>query len=188
MGLTSVSSDRARLTPIWYREQVTSLSEKLKVKPLHPHVTLFSVAGNQEYAAQLADRCAAAAKPLSCPVGAVDVSDTEHMCVFAHVTKTDELKKLRSLVSDRDYVPHVSLVYGKLDAISMDQRKALAASIALPKDTVLDMNTIEVCSALLSVQLDFFPARGSGVGHDERRLLAVDPRVLGQPGRRGQVR
>jgi 2'-5' RNA ligase len=132
LWLVPESEFRARLA-----ERIETLARLLGTQVFEPHVTLLG--GVERPERDVREECAVLARslaPLVVRLGPVDALDDYFKCVFARVEENRALHRARAAAQEAlgaspgGFVPHLSLVYGRLSASERATalREAAAAS------------------------------------------------------------
>ena len=117
------------------RETIAGLAARLGTQPFDPHVTLLAGLSRPETEAREAcRRFASATVPLRASVTGGSHGDEFFRCIFLEIQRSPELieahSRLRRLFGAEErvgpFLPHVSLVYGSLDAAA---RRLLVAEL-----------------------------------------------------------
>jgi 2'-5' RNA ligase len=146
-----MTEPRAKGASLWLmpdgasREELTALighlAERLGVAAFVPHVTLLpGLPGPQEEVVDRARVIAAELRPLPLAFSGVDGTDTHFRCLFFRVVPTPALWDAQALAArhfgrepEEAFDPHLSLVYGDLDAgRKTDLRRELQREIPPP--------------------------------------------------------
>jgi 2'-5' RNA ligase len=101
---------------------IDRLAERFRTERFAPHLTLLSgIALQTEEALALAARAAAALSPFTVMLGGVEGRDEHFRCLFVRATLDATLRAAHEAVArgfarepQADFLPHVSLVYGRL--------------------------------------------------------------------------
>ncbi|MFC2142791.1 2'-5' RNA ligase family protein [Candidatus Aenigmatarchaeota archaeon] len=102
---------------------ISKLAEKYNGPVFEPHISVnnFRVVGEEENVLTKIKELANQTKPFKITLEKTDFFDEIHMCIVVRTKKTPELmainKNLINLLDEeiRDYIPHMSLLYGILD-------------------------------------------------------------------------
>lgn len=124
---------------------ISRLSQEYAIPRFDPHVTLVSgiMAPEEEVLANTA-LLAGALKPFRLELGNVGYFDEYFRCLFVEVVPEDSLIKANRTAREAfrlqmqpPYMPHLSLVYGKLQ---IETKRVIAASFALLSGKALEIH------------------------------------------------
>ena len=165
-----------------WRALIRRLADAFDAPAFEPHVTLLGgIAGpRRQVLAAAREWAASIAPPTARPRGLAHL-DEYYRCVFVELEKTPELLAARrraKTIFDRagsDYMPHLSLLYGRFDAAT--KRRAIAA-VADPFDTPFTLSS----AALVAMDVGGTPA-----DWEVTEVLPLAPRKRNADGERGAL-
>lgn len=121
---------------------IAELSRRHGTPSFEPHVTLFGgIVGGEVEILERGARLAAALRPFAIRLMALGRSDEYFRCLFLEAERSPELlaahERASGLFGARDsapFLPHLSLVYGRLGAEEASEAVEALRSLALPLD------------------------------------------------------
>lgn len=115
--------------------EISRLSQKLSTPPFEPHITLLGrIMLPEGKVLERSKHLAGRLRPFRIELADIDHLDEFFRCVFVNVRQGKAIMKARQAASRvfarrwAPYMPHVSLIYGKLPA---DRRKEIAKGLSL---------------------------------------------------------
>ncbi|HUX10107.1 MAG TPA: 2'-5' RNA ligase family protein [Terriglobia bacterium] len=114
--------------------EISRLSQAYSTPRFDPHVTLLSgITAPEEDAVARSASLAGRLKPFRIELGEIDYLDEYFRCLFVSVIPTDPILKAHlsareafGLQDETAYLPHLSLIYGKL---GIETKKGIAARL-----------------------------------------------------------
>jgi len=132
------------------KDIILRLSSKYSTPKFEPHITLIGgLSGNEEEILAKVSGLSALLRPFSIKLSKVEYLDEYYRCLFLRTEETDDLLNAHALagkilnrIRDERYMPHLSLMYGKLPSKIKKEIKQEIGNL----DITFEVNSIYIIS------------------------------------------
>ena len=129
-------------------EIVSDLAHRYRTQPFPPHITLLSrIPADIDTIKQACKKIVEQTQVFEIPLWKIDYTEAYYRNFFILAEHTSSLinvhecaKKLLNFTSDEEFIPHVSLLYGKLD---IETKKSLKEQLEDTYPRILNCNRLD---------------------------------------------